>query len=225
MNCNGPSPANTNLSSQPTFQVSPSQFCDFAGRHQSPTNDCFHPGFGVHLRGASINYYKEHGVPVPDVYEAQKVFYRDEKSIVDGMRVKLWPNKKNPAKPVHPDRWTGNPSLYEDIVKADQLYGSSIKADLGSTLTEYYRTEYRKMNWRIHSGVASFWNQPPAAFNLVCGFAFKWCSDFGMLCTKIVLKDFGFNVVLEGLTQEWENIKQQQDLTYLRELDNFHTGE
>ena len=134
-----------------------------------------------------VNFYNAQGLGVPDTFEAQELFYKSEKSIVDNIRVTLWPNKKNPNKPVHPDRWTGNSNLFRDIEKADQLYGSVIEADIGTTLVEYYRTEYRKMNWRIHSGVASFWNQPPEAFNLVSGFGFKWCADFGMVCTKIIL--------------------------------------
>lgn len=172
-----------------------------------------------------VNFYREQGLNVPDRYEAQEIFYRDEKSIVDNIRVTLWPNKKNPGKPVHPDRWTGNGSLFDDVVKADHLYGSVIKADIDSTLVEYYRTEYRKMNWRIHSGVAGFWNQPPQSYNLLCGFALKWCADFAMLCTKIILNDFGFDVALNGLKEEWENIKSQRDLVYFQHLDKFHRGE
>ncbi len=68
----------------------------------------------------------------------------------------------------------------------------------------------------------NFWNQPPEAFNLVCGFALKWCADFGMLCTKIILTDFGFDAALEGLKQEWENIKRQRDFVYAQELYKFH---
>ncbi len=172
-----------------------------------------------------VNYYKEQGLSVPDTYEAQEIFYRDEKPIVDNIRVTLWPNKKNPSKPMHPDRWTGNSNLFPDIEQADQLYGPVIKADIGSSLVEYYRTEYRKMNWRIHSGVAGFWNQPPAAFNLVSGFGFKWCADFSMLCTKIILTDLGFDVALEGLKREWDNIKSHRDLVCFQALDKFHRGE
>lgn len=81
------------------------------------------------------------------------------------------------------------------------------------------------MNWRIHSGAASFWNQPPQAFHLVAGFALKWCGDLGMLCTKIVLSDFGFDVALNGLRDEWENIKAQRDLVCFQELNKFQTAQ
>jgi len=89
---------------------------------------------------------------------------------------------------------------------------------------EYYRTEYPKMNWRIHSGVAAFWNQPPQAFNLVSGFAFKWCADFSMLSTKIVLSDFEFNEVLDDLRQEWENLRHQRDLLSFQQISKFAPG-
>ena len=170
-----------------------------------------------------VNFYTEQGLAVPDKYEAQEEFLRNEKAIVENMRITLWPYKKNPSKPVHPDRWTGSGNLFPDIERADHLYGSVIKDDIDSTLVEYYRTEYRKMNWRIHSGVASFWNQPPQAYNFVCGFALKWCADFGMLCTKITLTDFGFDAALEGLKQEWENIKGQRNFVFAQELYKFHS--
>ena len=171
-----------------------------------------------------IKYYESQGLPVPDTYEGQVNFCRESKASVDHMRKVLWPSKKDPSKPTHPKRWTGNGNLFEDIVTADQFYGSVIKVDLDSTLVEYYRTEYPKMNWRIHSGAAAFWKQPPQSFNLVSAFAFKWCADFGMLCTKIVLSDFGFDTALGGLRDEWENIRRQRDLLSFQELNKFHTN-
>ncbi len=161
-----------------------------------------------------LNFFNEIGVSVPDQYEAQEIFCRNEKHIIDNARVALWPNKKNPGKPVHPDRWTGSSNLFPDIEKADQLFSPAIKNEIGSTLVEYYRTEYRKMNWHIHSGVASFWNMPPEFFNMASGFGFKWCADFAMLCTKIILNDFGFDIAIDGLKQEWDSIKAQRDLLY-----------
>ena len=80
-----------------------------------------------------IRFYQENGLDVP---------VRNSKSSIDHMRTVLWPNKRNPKKPTHPEQWTGNPTLFEDIQMADVFYASEIKADLGSTLTEYYRTEY-----------------------------------------------------------------------------------
>jgi len=171
-----------------------------------------------------IRYYESNALAVPDEYEAQVNFVRDSKASVDHIRKSLWPNKKDPNRPMHPGRWTGNGNLIDDIVTADQFYGSVVQADLGSTLTEYYRTEYPKMNWRIHSGVAAFWNQPPQSFNLVSAFAFKWCADFGMLCTKMVLSDFGFDSVIAGIQDEWENIRRQRDLLSFQELNKFHTN-
>jgi hypothetical protein len=168
-----------------------------------------------------INYYHANSLPVPDEYEAQVNFVRDSKASLDHMRRALWPNKKDPAKATHSSRWTGNPTLFEDIVTADKYYGTEVKADLGSTLVEYYRAEYPKMNWHIHSGVASFWNQPPQAYNLVSGFAFKWSSDFGMLCAKIVLSDFGFNEVLDDLGQEWENLRHQRDVMCFNQISTL----
>lgn len=168
-----------------------------------------------------INFYNEQNLSVPDRYEAQEEFYRNRQSSIEDMRKTLWPNRKNPTS--HPARWTGKGSLFDDIVEADKLYGSVVKDEIGFTLAEYYRTEYRKMNWRIHSGVASFLNQPPQAFYYSCGLALKACADFGMLCTKIVLTDFGFDVAIKGLKDEWEEITNKRNFYCTQELYNFHS--
>jgi hypothetical protein len=89
--------------------------------HQDKTNST---GSRMHWWGESqkmksaeqiINYYKNIGMPVPDEYQGQIDFVRDSKGSVDHMRIALSPNKKDPAKAVHPQRWTGNPTLFEDV--------------------------------------------------------------------------------------------------------------
>jgi len=169
-----------------------------------------------------ITFYDKQGLSVPDEFEAQTMFYRTEKAKIENIRKTLWPSRKHPS--THPKRWTGNASLFEDTNEADQLYGSVIKAEIGSTLTEYYRTQYPKMNWRIHSGVASFGDQHPEAFYLICGFGFKWCADFAMLCTRIALTDLGLDGSLTDFEQEWEGIKLKRDHVYIHELYKFHSG-
>lgn len=162
-----------------------------------------------------VDYYANERAPVPDEYEELEKAFKNDKPEVDRMRLHLWPIKSKPAKIEHPKRWTGNSDLSVDVKEADRLYGPHIKSDLGVTLLEYYRTEYRKMNWQIHSGVAGFWNIPAEGFNMICGLALNWSADLAMLCTKIILVDFGFNNALDGLRQEWENIKHQRSLAYM----------
>jgi hypothetical protein len=169
-----------------------------------------------------ISFYADQGLTVPEEYEAQEVFYKTRKSIIESMRRAHWPQRKNATK--HPDRWTGNSNLFQDIERADQLYGSVVKAEIGSTLVEYYRTQYRKMNWRIHSGVNSVLDPPAESFYLVCGFAFKWCADFAMLSTKITMTDFGLEASVADLELEWENIKRKRDSVYINELYKFHSS-
>jgi hypothetical protein len=64
--------------------------------------------------------------------------------------------------------------------------------DLRKSLTEYYRTEYRMMNWQIHSGLAIVTRLPPEAYSLIAANSLLWCADLAMLITQIVLIDFGF---------------------------------
>jgi hypothetical protein len=189
--------------------------------HHDKTNESgwkmYQWGLSERMRAAEIlvEYYDGLGLPVPDSCKPLETSYNNEKAMVDHMRRTLWPNKKDLSKPRHPDRWTGRANLFEDIKEVDRLYGPSIKSDLGATLTEYYRTEYRKMNWQIHSGVAGLWNVSPEAMNLICAMALKWCADFGMLCTKTILSDFGFDLALDELKQEWEDVKLKRGIAFL----------
>ena len=198
--------------------------------HHDKTNalgwKIFQWGISERMKSAEqvVDFYAKKGVPVPDEYKALETLYKNEKSIVDHMRRTLWPLKKNPAKAEHPKRWTGSSDLSIDVEEADRLYGAEIEAELGVRLLEYYRTEYRKMNWQIHSGIAGFWNVPPEGFNIICGLALNWCANLGMLCTKIVLKDFGYNTALDGLSQEWENIKLQRAQAYAEVQGKFNEG-
>jgi hypothetical protein len=169
-----------------------------------------------------VTFYTCQGLTVPIEYEAQEIFYKTKKSNIEEMRKTFWPERKNPEK--HPDRWTGNSNLFQDIERADQIYGSVIKAEIGTTLVEYYRTQYRKMNWHIHSGVAGLSDPPAEAFYLICGFGFKWCADFAMLSTKIIMADFGLDVSVADLELEWESIKRQRDSVYIHELYKFHSS-
>ena len=67
-------------------------------------------------------------------------------------------------------------------------------------------------------------DQPAEAFYLICGFGFKWCADFAMLSTKIVLMDFELGVTRADLEHEWERIKRKRDYVYINELYKFHSG-
>jgi len=46
-------------------------------------------------------------------------------------------------------------------------------------------------------------------------FSLNWCADFSMLCTKIILIDFGFNQAIDGLKHEWDKIKLERTLSIL----------
>lgn len=163
-----------------------------------------------------LNYYQSKNLPLPDQYEVQKQFYDNERTTILDMRATLWPNRKNPDQ--HPSRWTTNGNLFDDILRADQLSGAIIVKEIGSSFEEYYRTEYRKINWHIHSGTNGFWNLPPEAYYLSYGFGLKSSADLCMLSTKLVLTDFQYLKAFEGLQQEWEDIAYQRNLVYVKAM-------
>jgi hypothetical protein len=177
-------------------------------------------GMSERMRAAEqlVGFYKDEGRPVPNVHWQIEEYFNREKGLTDDMRRRLWPNKKNPAKAAHPSRWTGNSDLSVDVKQADKLFGAEIQKQLGCGLLEYYRTRYRQMNWLIHSGVASFWNLPPQSFDISAAFALKDCADLAFLCTKIALTDFGFNVALPNLPQEWDDLAEKRAQAYLDKM-------
>ncbi len=157
---------------------------------------------------------------VPDEFEAQRIFYTARKSEIETMRKTWWPDK-DPTQ--HPKRWTGRRSLFKDIGQADEICNPEICAEIGSTISEYFQTQYRKMNWQIHSGVVSLGDQPPEAFYLTVGFAFRRCADFAMLCTRIMLSDFDIDMAVQGTEYEWNRVRRKQDSAFVAALYNFHS--
>jgi hypothetical protein len=90
--------------------------------------------------------------------------------------------------------------------------------DLRKSLTEYYRTEYRMMNWQIHSGLAIVTRLPPEAYSLIAANSLLWCADLAMLITQIVLIDFGFGDALEDLSGRWKDINRQRLWVYAQKM-------
>jgi hypothetical protein len=154
------------------------------------------------------------GQAIPDEYSPMKNFYDQEKTIIDSTRRTLWPIKDKPDKAYHPGRWTGSSDLFSDVKEADRVFGDKIKAELDVSLTEYYRTEYRKMNWLIHSGGPGWWNMPPAALTLMSALAFKWSGDFGMFCTQLILIDSGFDKAIDNLRESWKELQGNRARAY-----------
>ncbi|MCD4664505.1 MAG: DUF5677 domain-containing protein [Bacteroidales bacterium] len=96
-----------------------------------------------------VQYYQDIDQPIPDEYQSHYDYVKKNKKEIHQKRLELWPNKK--STPKHPNiRWTGQPNLFEDIKEVDKFAGVLIKEELGKSLTEFYRTEYSRMNWMVH---------------------------------------------------------------------------
>ena len=166
------------------------------------------------LQGAEqiIGFFAKQKLDIPDTYSEQQNFINREKTHILEMRNILWNGK-------HPKRWTGNGTLFDDLIIADKFLGNDAFEILGKSLTEYYRTEDKKMNWYIHSGVASFWDMPKEAFPLFSGFFLKGCADFAILSTQIVMKDLGLNEHLPSYGQELEKLELDRMESFVRNLE------
>jgi hypothetical protein len=196
--------------------------------HADPTNDSgwkmYHLAFSERLKAAEqlVSFYGAGNVPV--IHAEAEAYIAREKAPVEDMRVRLWPNAKDPTKGRDPDRWTGR-NLFNDVEAADAVYGDQIRESLGVSLTEYYRTEYRRMNWLIHSAMAGITNLDRIYYSAAAGLALKWCQDLAMFCTQITLRDQRFNDAIDDLNRQWQELRHQRDLNYTMLMREHEIGE
>jgi hypothetical protein len=133
-------------------------------------------GWKMHQWGASeklrsaentIRFFEKKKVALPEEYEDLKSFVSREKGLVEHFRCTLWGVNKN-GEGIHPQRWSNNGSLFDDIEKADSVFAPNIAADLDSALAQHYRTDYSRLNWHIHSGLPGIGGLPSEAFVIAC---------------------------------------------------------
>lgn len=196
--------------------------------HTDPTNNSgwkmHHLAFSERLKAAEqlVEYYGPGNVP-PAHAEAES-FIRREKASIEHMRQQRWPSKKDPSKGTHPERWTGR-NLFDDVQAADAAYGDQIRQSLNMPLAEYYRTEYRRMNWMIHSAMAGVTNLDRIYYSGAAGLALKWCQDLAMFCTQITLRDQQFNDAIDDLNAQWQQLRHQRNLNYMRLMREYKDSE
>lgn len=190
--------------------------------HIDPTNmsgwKMYHLAFSERLKAAEqlVGFY---GIGnVPSVHSEAESFIAREKDSIENMRKELWPNPKDPNTGLHPARWTGR-DLFRDVEAADDVYGDRIRESLGESLGEYYRTEYRRMNWLIHSTMAAITNLDRLYYSNAAMLALKWCQDLAMFCTQITLKDQRFHDAIDDLKAQWQELRNQRDLIYAKLLN------
>jgi hypothetical protein len=154
-----------------------------------------------------VDFFAKTGVPVPDHRLTLVDFIKSEGPAIKEKRKRLFQNK-------HPDRWTRR-TLSEDVAKADTLLNSQIKAEIGSTLSELYCTEFPMMNFYVHgSSLVGMRHISPQTLTGQCAIFFKLIGDLAMLGTKIILTDFGYTEHLAGLREEWESVTQNRLKAY-----------
>jgi hypothetical protein len=160
-----------------------------------------------------INYFLNQNIAVPDIYSEQKDFINREKSFIIHMRTQLWKTEK------HPKRWSNNGSFFDELETVDEGLRKPVLELFGMPLTQYYRTEYKRMSWYIHSGVSSFWNLPPEIYPTLSSFLLNGCANFALISTHIVVKDFGLAEHLPNYYEQLEKIELIRLQTQLNAIE------
>jgi hypothetical protein len=146
-----------------------------------------------------INFYKAQGQALPDEHKPMLDFYTQQTPLIGALHSSHGWNR-------HPDRWTGR-NLLDDCVVADGLAGPMIRAEMEMTLSEFYQTQIRRLNWQIHSsGLAGVYNISKEVIIAQCALLFKWSTDLATVTTQLALLNAGFAVSQE-VTAHWEKLK------------------
>jgi hypothetical protein len=157
---------------------------------------------------AFVQSHKERGTADPSEYEAHREFIDRNESFVRSLRKKWWPtcvDKK--GDPKHPQRWNGDWNLLTDVREADRHNTPLISGVLGSTLMVFYHNNYQILNRVVHgSGVLGV-RGTPDALSFRCGIGYWSSASLAMICTQVILKDFGFAEHLPDIRNEWERIR------------------
>lgn len=148
-----------------------------------------------------IAFYSKRSQPIPDEHQPMLDFYTRHSPLMPSLQAKHgWVKNL-------PDRWTSR-SLPGDCVVADGLEGSAIRDEMKMTLSEFYETQVRRLNWNIHSsGVAAVYGISYDTICALCALAFKSSADLAMLTTMLALRNVGFPGVSPQITSDWENLK------------------
>lgn len=145
-------------------------------------------------------YFKNRGEEIPEAYADQQGFIDRNLDRVTMARRERWGGK-------HPRRWTGR-DLSQDVEVIDNRHAAIFEEELEMSLTKLYRTEYRRICWHIHSGLASTWDMPAETFPTIAGFSLKWSAELAMLIVKFIQKDLR---ILEANPQLEEHYRELQE--------------
>jgi len=151
-------------------------------------------GMSAKLKSAKalVEYFNNRArKPISNEYQDVADFVTNEEAGIEHMKKALWPDPRDPNKGRHPERWTGRSNLLDDVREADRLHGARIERHFGSTLEEFYETEYRRMNWNVHgSGLTGIRDVDEVGINIMRALGYNWSAKLAMVCTDIVLQDF-----------------------------------
>lgn len=188
--------------------------------HDEAAEKMFFHAESAKLKNADIacQFFANCKLDVPAEYAPLEMFVRGEKQRIENQRSIYWPNRKNPCK--HPERWSGNSSLEADVDIVDRLCGTFVETELNMTLAKFYNTEYRKINWHIHSGMAGIDMMPAEFFDITAGFALKWSSEFASMIAKMIMIDLELNKGLPNFDEYWKNLKFARDREFVDKKQN-----
>ncbi len=148
----------------------------------------------------------------PDLVAVWNNFAINNRIIIKEKRKLYWDSGIKFNANVHPNkRWTGSSDLKVDVVEADKVFEALIRKSLGMKLENYYKTEYSRVNWLIHSGTSSFWNLPAESFEAEACLNFIFIASFGVLCSEIILRDFEINKYWENYENEITELNNQRN--------------
>lgn len=162
-----------------------------------------------------VDFFKARGIAIDPVNSIPARFYAQSRSSIETMRNTWW------GRSTHPRRWTGSNTLKEDVLEVERLCGAEMDKDLTMSVEQFYETEYKKLNWHIHSGLASTWNMPAESYHIWAAFSFRWLGEFAFVIAKMILVDIGMPKGFPQIREHWEAIKKAQRKEFADKMSEF----
>lgn len=131
------------------------------------------------LAQSASQFIADAGRKATESEQHMQTFIKNNKAVIEKLRVKNWPNHKGK----HPPRWTGR-DLAQDAEAAEKLQAEGFE--------EFYRLRYPMLCWNIHgSGLAGVANIRAEAVPYIGSRAAADAAKFSRVVAEVVSKHLG----------------------------------
>lgn len=152
-----------------------------------------------------VKHFQSSNKELPSDYKTQIDFLNNEGAAIKKERMKFWNNKK------HRERWTGR-NLLEDCKAVDNHHSDWLVNVFGATLTEFYQTDLRWINWYVHGSSLAGFRVSAETLTRLRAKCYEVSAHLGMICAHVIQVDYRLFELFPERQTEWEWLLNHRDL-------------